>query len=174
MVGVWAGRITTVQQWMVASGIVEGPEGLLLVQNRRRDGTSDWSPPGGVVELGEGESVVEGLTREVAEETGLRVDAWEGPLYRVEAVAPEMGWHLRVEVFRALAYEGTITIDDPDGIVIDAGFLALDACRVHLATTWPPTHEPLLSWLDERWSDQRHYRYSIEGATRSAMIITRV
>ena len=174
MVGAWAGRIITVQQWMVASGIVEGPEGLLLVQNRRRDGTADWSPPGGVVETAEGESVVDGLTREVAEETGLRVGAWEGPLYEVEAVAPGMGWHLRVEVYRALTYEGAIAIDDPDGIVIDAGFLTLEACRLQLATTWLPTHEPLLHWLDERWSEQRSYRYHIEGASRSAMTITRV
>lgn len=159
---------------MVASGIVEGPEGLLLVQNRRRDGSADWSPPGGVVELAEGETPVEGLTREVAEETGLIVGNWEGPVYEVEAIAPGMGWHLRVEVYRALAYEGSILIDDPDGIVISAGFVSLDICRTQLATTWLPTHEPLFHWLDERWSTTRSYRYHIEGESREAMTITRV
>ena len=60
---------------VVAGGLVEGPDGLLLVQNRRRDGSIDWSPPGGVIEVAEGESVLDGLTREVHEETGITVDA---------------------------------------------------------------------------------------------------
>ena len=37
----------------------------------RRNGSSDWTPPGGVIEVADGESVLDGLTREVAEETGL-------------------------------------------------------------------------------------------------------
>ena len=55
--------------WLVGGAIVEGPDGLLLVRNRRRNGALDWSPPGGVIDAGE--SVLEGLTREVEEETGL-------------------------------------------------------------------------------------------------------
>lgn len=174
MVGVQAGRIIPVQRWMVASGVVEGPDGLLLVQNRRKDGTSDWSPPGGVIEVEAGESVVDGLTREVAEETGLLVRAWEGPLYEVEAIAPGMGWHLRVEVYRAVHFEGSIRIDDPDGIVIDAAFSAIEVCRAHLSTTWLPTHEPLFHWLEERWSEPRSYKYHVEGLSRSTMTITRL
>jgi len=53
-----------VREWLVAGGIIEGPDGILLVQNRRRDGSLDWSTPGGVIEVHEGESVVDGLTRE--------------------------------------------------------------------------------------------------------------
>lgn len=34
------------KHWVVAAGLIEGPEGLLLVQNRRRDGRLDWSSPG--------------------------------------------------------------------------------------------------------------------------------
>src|SRR3954452_23252951 len=74
-----------VRDWVVAGGLVEGPDGLLLVQNRRRDGSLDWSPPGGVIEISDGESVTDGLSREVLEETGLRVDDWDGPVYSVEA-----------------------------------------------------------------------------------------
>ncbi len=159
---------------MVASGVIEGPEGLLLVQNRRRDGTSDWSPPGGVIEVEEGESVLEGLTREVAEETGLTITKWEGPIYAVEAIAPGMGWHLMVEVYRAITYEGSIVLDDPDGIVIDAAFSSHEACMTRLSSTWQPTHEPLLAWLEERWSEHRSYCYHIEGESRAAMTITRV
>ena len=41
------------RRWLVAGAVIEGPEGVLLVQNRRRDGRVDWSPPGGVVDPGE-------------------------------------------------------------------------------------------------------------------------
>jgi 8-oxo-dGTP diphosphatase len=104
----------------VASGIIEGPDGLLLVQNRRRNGSLDWSTPGGVVEVEAGESVLEGLTREVQEETGIMVSAWEGPVYEVVAEAPDMGWRMRVEVHRAVDFSGDLVVDDLDQIVIDA------------------------------------------------------
>jgi 8-oxo-dGTP diphosphatase len=106
---------------------------VLLVQNRRRDGHVDWSTPGGVID--EGETLLEGLTREVAEETGIVVTEWRGPLWEVTAEAPEMGWRLRVEVHLATAFDGELAVDDPDGIVVDAQFVPLGDCRTHL--TWP-------------------------------------
>jgi 8-oxo-dGTP diphosphatase len=162
------------RQWVVASGIVERDGHVLLVQNRRRDGRLDWSPPGGVVEIADGEAVVEGLTREVEEETGLRVTAWEGPVYQVDAEALDMGWHLRVEVHRAIAFEGDLAADDPDDIVIDARFFPVDELDDAVASMWLPTHEPLLAWLGERWSDARTFRYRVEGADRSTMNIVRL
>jgi 8-oxo-dGTP diphosphatase len=134
----------------------------------------DWSPPGGVVEVDDGESVVDGLTREVQEETGILVTRWEGPVYEVEAEAAGMGWTLRVEVHRALAYEGRLDPADPDGIVVDARFVAVDSCAEHLASTWLPTHEPLAAWLAERWTDSRSYRYRVDGEARATMRITRL
>jgi len=126
---------------------VVSDEGLLLVQNRRRNGSLDWSPPGGVIEVADGETIVDGLTREVEEETGLRVREWAGPLYEVTADAPDLGWTLRALVYLALEYEGELRIDDPDGIVVDAQFVALDACDTHLAQCHPWVREPLAEWL---------------------------
>lgn len=160
------------RDWIVGGAVIEGPDGVLLVRNRRRNGSLDWTPPGGVIDAGE--SVLEGLTREVEEETGLRVTAWAGPIYEVEAEAPDMGWRLRVEVHRAVAYEGTVRVDDPDGIVIDARFVALDACDAHLGTCHRWVREPLADWLGLRWEDSRPYGYHVEGTDPATVIVTRL
>src|SRR5262249_61870665 len=86
-------------EFTVAGGLVESPDGLLLVRNLRRSGTTDWSTPGGVIDASDA-SLRAGLTREVEEETGLRVTEWEGPIYEVRATAHEMGWVMRCEVHR--------------------------------------------------------------------------
>jgi len=157
----------------VAGGLVEGPEGILLVQNRRRNGSLDWSPPGGVIEVGAGETLTAGLTREVAEETGIRVSAWDGPLYRVEAVAAGLGWRLRAEVYRATSYSGRLDPGDPDGIVVDARFVEPAGCRDWLEAAHRWVGEPLLAWLGERWAEARSFRYRIEGDAPTGMTVIR-
>jgi len=163
-----------VREWVVAGGLVERTDGqLLLVQNRRRDGSLDWSPPGGVVEVHDGEAVVDGLTREVREETGITVTAWDGPLWRVDAAAPRMGWHLRVEVHRALAWEGEVQVGaDPDGIVVDARFVALDECGARLHGSAPWVCEPLGAWL--AGTVEPLWRYHLDGDRLSLATITRL
>jgi 8-oxo-dGTP diphosphatase len=122
----------------------------------------------------EGEEVLAGLTREVEEETGLVVSAWEGPVYHVLIDAPDMGWRLRVEAHRAVAFEGRLRIDDPDGIVVDAGFFSLDRCHDYLRSCSPWVREPLSEWLIERWTDARPFRYAVQGPDRRTMQVTRM
>ncbi len=159
------------RDWLVAGAVIEGPDGVLLVCNRRRNGSHDWSPPGGVID--EGESVIDGLAREVAEETGLVVTRWEGPIYDIEVVAPDLGWRLRVESFRALEYTGELVVDDPDGIVVDACFVDPQVCAGHLreASRW--VGEPLSEWLAEPWPGQRSFGYDVAGAEPGALSVTR-
>ena len=151
---------------------MEGPDGLLLVQNRRRDGSLDWSPPGGVIEVHDGESVVDGLTREVEEETGIVVTEWSGPVYEVAAVAEGLGWSLRVEVHRAVAFTGDLLIDDPDGIVVDARFVPVADCEAHLQGCHRWVREPLGAWLEERWEEARSYRYRLDGEKLGSITVT--
>ena len=47
------------RDWLVGGALIESDDGLLLVRNRRRDGSHDWSTPGGVIE--EGEDLLDGL-----------------------------------------------------------------------------------------------------------------
>jgi 8-oxo-dGTP diphosphatase len=162
-----------VRDWLVAGGLIERDDGqLLLVQNRRRDGSLDWTPPGGVIEAHE-EAILEGLTREVEEETGITVLDWAGPLWRVEATAPAMGWTLRAEVHQALSWKGELRVgDDPDGIVVDAGFVALDECGRRLTGSAPWVCEPVTAWLGG--TVEPLWRYHLEGRRPGPVVVTRL
>jgi 8-oxo-dGTP diphosphatase len=163
-----------VREWLVAGALIEGPQGLLMVRNRRRDGSHDWSTPGGVID--KGETVHGGLTREVLEETGLLVTDWEGPLYEVDARAPDLDWHLRVQVHRAIAYQGALRVDDPDGIVVDARFVPVDGCSSLLDGAHQWVVEPLVEWLAAPWGldEPRDFAYEIRGADRHSIVVVRV
>jgi 8-oxo-dGTP diphosphatase len=150
---------------------VVGPEGVLLVRNRRRNGRHDWSPPGGVIDAGE--SLIEGLTREVHEETGITVTEWRGPAYVIQAHAPDMGWELTVEAHVAVAYTGEIRVDDPDGIVVEARFVEPAECAAHLVANQRWVSEPLTEWLAERWDEPRRYGYQVVGAPPAELTVTR-
>jgi len=131
-----------------------------------------WTLPGGG--LDHGEDPRDGAIREVEEETGLRVTEWEGPVYLVDAEAVDAGWHMKVEVFRAVTFEGDLYVDDPDGIVEDARFVPVDECEATLMATWQLITEPVGAWLTERWTDVREYRYRVHGATRAEMTVMRL
>ncbi|MFP3900087.1 MAG: NUDIX hydrolase [Acidimicrobiia bacterium] len=165
------------REWLVGGGLVVGERGVLLVENLRRDGARDWSPPGGVID--DDETVVSGLTREVEEETGVRVRHWNGPVYEVEVEAPGLGWRLRVEAHLAVEFTGDLRICDPDGIVVDAAFVAPDECDARLAGCQPWVREPLGAWLAERWGATsathplRRFRYLVEGEHPRRAIVSR-
>jgi 8-oxo-dGTP diphosphatase len=161
-------------EWTVAGALVESVDGLLLVRNERRGGRTDWSTPGGVIDATD-ESLRHGLAREVEEETGLRVTSWEGPLYTVVAKAADLGWVMTCEVHRAVAYEGDLHVDDPDGIVVEAAFATTEACSKLLALCAPWVREPLADWLVHRWGpgDARSYTYDVFGAERDSLRVVR-
>jgi 8-oxo-dGTP pyrophosphatase MutT (NUDIX family) len=154
--------VAELRNWVVAGGLIEGQGGLLLVKNQRRTGACDWSPPGGVIDATDG-SLLEGLTREVEEETGLRVQAWDGPVYEVRADALGLGWSMRCEVYVARGYEGELRVEDPDGIVVDAAFVPWPDCDDLLIECHPWVREPLAAWIADRWTDRRGFHYELHG-----------
>ncbi len=120
-----------VREWLVGGAIIETPDGVLLVRNRRRNGDLDWTPPGGVID--EGEELLAGLAREVEEETGLGRHRVGGPAVR------DPGRRPRARAGACGSRPGgprpsraTCAIDDPDGIVVDARFVGVADCA------WPP------------------------------------
>jgi 8-oxo-dGTP diphosphatase len=168
-------NLALVREWVVGGALLLDQERLLLVGNRRRNGTVDWTPPGGVIEVEDGESILDGLAREVEEETGLRVTAWaRGPVYSVTAEAPDLGWRLRAEVHLAAAWDGVLTVDDPDGIVVDARFVDCPGCDGLLDGCHPWVREPLASWLEERFSTAPTFGYRVDGADLASLTVTRL
>ncbi len=162
------------REWLVAGALVETDGGLLMVRNRRRGGLSDWSTPGGVIDDADS-SLLAGLAREVEEETGIRVRRWEGPVYEVRAIAPDLGWSMRCEVHRAVEFEGEVSVADPDGIVVEAAFVPHADCRALLDECARWVAEPLGEWLAERWgaAEPRGYRYEVRGTVRTDLRVRR-
>lgn len=153
-------------------GVRTGPPGVLMVKNRRTGGHLDWTPPGGVIDGGE--ALIRGLTREVSEETGLTVRRWEGPLYLITADAPGLGWRLQVEVHRAIEVAGVLRVgNDPDGIVVDADVVPHRECDDRMCGAHPWVREPLLEWMDQRWSGTRHYAYRVLGSDPGTLRVER-
>ena len=161
-------------EWTVAGGLVETADGVLLVRNIRRGGVEDWSTPGGVIDAADAD-LLAGLTREVEEETGIRVREWSGPLYEVRAHAPDMGWRMRCEVHLAVAFEGDLHVDDPDGIVVEALFVPAAECDALLSSCAQWVREPLSAWLRDRWEPGSgvDFSYDVFGTSRDDLRVER-
>jgi ADP-ribose pyrophosphatase YjhB (NUDIX family) len=86
----------------VAAAIID-PDGRALAVRRRDNG--HWEPPGGVLELGE--TIEDGLCREVAEETGLAVG-----IDRLTGVYKNMTAGVVALVFRCRVIGGALQTSD--------------------------------------------------------------
>lgn len=166
-----AATLGGVKRWSVVGGLLQEGSDLLLVANKRRDGRVDWTPPGGVVDPGEDD--VTALTREVLEETGLSVVEWAGPVYDVEVLFPDLRWHLTVSAYRAVRWEGSLFVDDPDGIVQEAAFLTAQDCRTRLADSPLWVTDAVHDWLTEPWHEPRSFRYTARGTSQRTLVVER-
>jgi len=121
-----------------------------------------------------GESPLEALQREVIEETGLAVTGWEQQAYGVEVSFVEREMTLTVACHVALGWGGALCVDnDPDGIVVDAGFVALDAVEAHVGKGSRWVNEPLTSWLQQRTPGQV-FRYEARGTDPYRLDVERI
>jgi 8-oxo-dGTP diphosphatase len=158
------------RHWTVGGALIRHQDGLVLVCNRRKDRSLEWTPPGGVID--HGETLLEGLTREVREETGLVVESWAGRMYTVTVDAPDMGWRLKVEAWEADRVTGDVLIDDPDGIVEQVRHASAAEAPGLLSASPPWVHEPVGAWLGGLLAPT--YRFLLRGVERATARIERV
>jgi 8-oxo-dGTP diphosphatase len=158
------------RRWLVGGALIRHGDGLVLVGNRRRDRSLEWTPPGGVID--DGETVLQGLEREVSEETGLTINGWVERSYTVTVDAPEMGWRLSVEAWEATGVAGEVVIADPDGIVEEVRHVGAVEAPALLRASPPWVHTPVADWLGGTLSG--HYRFVLHGRERSGARIERV
>jgi 8-oxo-dGTP diphosphatase len=85
------------------AGVIVDDEGRALIIQRRDNG--HWEPPGGILE--HGETIEDGLRREVFEETGLSVEP-----QRLSGVYQNMSRHIVALVFRCRTVGGTLAATD--------------------------------------------------------------
>ncbi len=137
----------TVQAYTVASGIILDQKQLLLVQNQRRNGSLDWSTPGGVVDPGE--EVLEALRREVIEETSVVVENWSAMLYSVEVEFVGRDMSLHAQVFQADGHTGALHVDDPDNVVVDGRWVDAEQAHDLLGTSPAWVAEPMRHQLEQ-------------------------
>ncbi len=158
------------RHWTVGGALIRHGDGLVLVSNRRRDRSVEWTPPGGVID--EGETVLVGLAREVREETGLVVRSWAHCSYTVTVDAPDMGWRLQVEAWEVADIEGDVLIADPDGIVEQVRHASSAEATDLLQASPPWVNAPVTEWLAGAVSDS--YRFVLRGVERRNARIERV
>ena len=159
------------RHWKVAGALLQNPQGLLLVANRRRNGSLDWTPPGGVVD--EGETPLEALRREVIEETGLRVDQWGELAYTVEVAFTDRDMLLQVEVHRAHLWSGEFIFEDPDGIVEEARFVQQKDAGLLLKESPLWVQEPVSSWLTSPQTSGAHFSYKVRKTSQGELRVER-
>ena len=155
----------TVRSRTAVFGVIESPQGMLLVANRRRRGKVDWTPPGGMVDRGE--SSLEALSREVEEESGLMATEWPTLLYTAEVQFRETDRpkNLYIEVWRAATWRGELSFHDHDGVV-EHGVFADNYLALYLmrrAAKW--IRQPLGQWLINPWPDDepQEFSYRVTG-----------
>jgi 8-oxo-dGTP pyrophosphatase MutT (NUDIX family) len=155
-----------VKAYTVASGIIIDRRQLLLVQNQRRNGSLDWSTPGGVVDPGE--EVLEALQREVIEETAVVVQGWSQMRYSVDVDFVGRDMSLHAQVFRANGFRGALEVADPDNVVVDGRWVSPEQADGLLAASpqWvaePLRHEVGLLFQAAEPTSPRRWRYRVTG-----------
>jgi 8-oxo-dGTP diphosphatase len=123
-------------------------DAIVLVRHRKGDATYHLLPGGGVQR---GETLVEALTREVAEETGLAVDVGDLVVAN-DTIAPDGSRHVVNLTFRADIVGGSIATEPVDDRVESVELVEPE--RLKGLDFRPPIAGPVLAALQGRLDGQ--------------------
>lgn len=132
---------------MTVAAVVRRGGQVLLVQEQTRDGLL-WALPGGVVEPQE--LVHHAVAREVAEETGLTVDAIGGLAYLSQHLSPPSSGFdpLTAFGFEVAMWSGEVTLSGVDEDVVAAEFVSpAEAVARLAANAFGPSVEPARAYI---------------------------
>ena len=124
--------------------------------------------------IDDGESILDGIAREVAEETSLVVCGWDALQYSVVVDAPDMGWKMSVQCWRPLVVSGVCALNDPDRIVEQARSTPFHevADLLREAPLWIKI--PVTSWIDGGCQPTSAFSFVLRGADRATAVVERV
>lgn len=134
--------------FQVVAALIRQDDSILLVrQQGPADPAPNWAMPGGVVEAGE--TLLDALSREVREETGLTVDD-SGSLLAVAQIDDRVEDLLVTAfTFAVGGWSGELAPADPDSFILEARFLPVDEAIAHLTASQPepPMRDPVVAYL---------------------------
>ncbi len=155
---------------VVSALIRRGHEVLLVEQQWPKAPAPAWTLPGGIVEADE--MVLEALSREVWEETGLVVLDPGRLLYVLQYYNPEKGDRSFTYVFEVAEWTGQIQVADPDKLILQARFLphaeAIDKLENHLR--WPVIREPIVAHLRNEVEPGTFWQYQRQSDGNDALM----
>jgi 8-oxo-dGTP diphosphatase len=135
------------QTHLVVLGLLQWDAAVLMVQQQ---GPTDlyayWVLPGGLV--APGETLLDGLRREVREETGLHVTSVQQFVYCTQIVDPAHNRQTIAYLFLIDGWQGEFGAADPDGEILQVAWVpfAETVSRLEVGG-WRGMREPLLSYL---------------------------
>lgn len=135
---------------LLALGILRRAGQLVMVRPADEAVGARWFVPGGLIEGGE--LAVEGLRRELREETGAEVIGICQLAFVSHIDRPVDHMQAIVFGFAIHDWQGELVADDPDHEIGEVALVPIEeACqRLRANGGWPGIQEPLLAYLEEQ------------------------
>ncbi len=137
--------ITRIKTDIAVVAVIRNSDKILMVQQEGKNyqKSGGWSLPGGCIE--DGELISEAITREVHEETGIRIKKIGELVCLVQYNSPT--YQAIITLFEIHNWEGELQPNDPDGHVIKACFKPIAEVIKHQENLPRYMGESLIAYL---------------------------